>query len=114
MLFRPISMLSAVSYTLHPHSLEYSHHLLQTVQFNLIEGDGDHHHQFLDAVLLVQAALQTPEIKPFRLTTHNFLASLANLGEGIEPVGLLIREVAHHDDGRVQTEIVDLILEIGK
>lgn len=84
------------------------------MQFNLVEGDGDHHHQFLDAVLLVQATLQTPEVEPFRLTTRDLLASLANLGERIEPLGLFIREVAHDDDGRVQTQIADLGLEIDK
>lgn len=84
------------------------------MQFNLVERDGDHHHQLLNAVLLVQAALQAPEVKPFRLATRDFLASLANLRQRIEPLGLVIREVAHDDDGRVQTQIADLILKIGK
>lgn len=84
------------------------------MQFNLVEGDGDHHHQFLDAVLLVQATLQAPEVKPFRLTTRDFLASPANLRQRIEPLGLHIREVAHNDDGRIQTQIADLILKIIK
>lgn len=92
----------------------YSNHFLQTVQFDLIERDSDHHHQLLDAVLPIQTALQTPEVEAFLLLVRDFFAALADVGEGIVPRGFLIGEVAHHDNGRVEAELVDLALKISK
>ena len=106
-------MFSTVSY-ISLTFLHYPHHFLQAVQLNLIERNCDHNHQFLDAILSTQTTLQTPEIKPFRFTARDFLASFANVSERKKPIGFLIGKVADYNNSGVESKIVDLVLKISK